>query len=254
MKKGFSIVFTSTDSSVSRQIFLSKKLFFILTIILILVIIFVVFGLLSLGMFSYKTIQVEMLKRRINEMEKDFSKLENIKKKLEIAEAENLKIKMMLGIDKAPPEVNPAIDKVNSDYEKKQMSIEPAENLPSLLPVVGEISRNFSEEHTGIDISAPLYSPVIAAAGGKVVSAGWDTTYGNYVVIEHSPNYKTFYGHLYSLNVKLGENVKGGEIIGTVGSTGRSTSPHLHYEVIFNGKPVDPMAYLPTRFDKKGGL
>ncbi len=254
MKKGFSIVFSTTDSSVSHHIFLSKKLFYTLLTILIIIIVFLVVGLVKYGTLSYKMVELELLKRRLTEIEKEFSKLETIKKKLELSEAENQRIKNMLGIDKTPSAVTPVVDKTESKYEKELANEGSAENLPSLLPVIGQISRKFDEIHKGIDIAAPSYSPVIAAGSGKVVSVGWDTLYGNYIVIEHSVNYKTFYGHLNSLFVKYGDQVTGGKIIGLLGSTGKSTSPHLHYEVIFKGQPVDPMAYLPAKVEKKGGL
>ncbi|MEO0155650.1 MAG: peptidoglycan DD-metalloendopeptidase family protein [candidate division WOR-3 bacterium] len=254
MKKGFSIVFTSTDSSVSRHIFLSKKLFITVSILFFIVMTFLVFGLIKYGTLSYRMIELELLKRRLTEMEKEFSKLEAIKKKLELSEAENQRIKNMLGIEKTPSPVSPVMNKVESNFEKNLSEEESVENLPSLLPVIGQISKKFDETHKGIDIAAPSYSPIIAAGSGKVVSVGWDTLYGNYVIIEHSVNYKTFYGHLHSILVKYGDIVTGGKIIGLLGSTGKSTSPHLHYEVIFKGQPVDPMAYLPAKVEKKGGL
>lgn len=187
-------------------------------------------------------------------MEKEFTKLEMIKRKLEITEIENRKIKGMLGIDKTPSEIVPAVDTSEKKYEKVLNYAEQIENLPALLPVIGTISKKFDENHKGIDIAGALYSPVIAAGSGKVVSVGWDTLYGNYIVIEHSANYKTFYGHLHSILVKFNDIVSAGKVIGTLGSTGKSTSPHLHYEVMFKGQAVDPMAYLPSGVEKKGGL
>lgn len=255
MKKGFSIVFTSTDSSSSHHIFLTKRVFFIILVIFLILLGLLIFGLVNYGGFTYRMIELELLKRRVSEMEKEFDKIELIKKKLELSELESQKIRNMLGIDKTPPAVSPVVDKLqNKKNEDDLIGSEPAENLPSLLPAIGEISKRFDENHKGIDIAAPLYSPVTAAGSGKVVSVGWDSIYGNYVVIEHSPNYKTFYGHLNSIFVKYGDVVVGGKIIGTIGSTGKSTSPHLHYEVIFKGQSVDPMVYLPARVKMKGGL
>jgi len=216
--------------------------------------ILIILGLVKYSALSYRIIELEVLRRRNAEMEKEFSKLETIKKKLELAQVENQKIKTMLGIDKSPAEVTPSVDKVESKYEKELNGSKKTENLPSLLPVIGQISRKYDEEHKGIDIAGPMYSPVIAAADGKVISVGWDSLYGNYIIIEHSLNYKTFYGHLNSILVKYGAVVNGGKIIGTLGSTGKSTSPHLHYEVIFQGQRVDPMVYLPSMPENKGGL
>ncbi|MEO0095549.1 MAG: M23 family metallopeptidase [candidate division WOR-3 bacterium] len=254
MKKGFSIVFTSTGSSVSRHIFLPQRYFFIILIFFLILIGILIFGLINYGTISYRLVELALLKRRLEAVEKEFSKLETIKKKLELAEVENQRIKKMLGIDKTPSEVTPVVAEVEGKYSEDLNNPESSENLPSLLPVFGQISKVFGENHNGVDIAAPLYSPVIAAASGKVISVGWDTLYGNYILIEHSANYKTFYGHLNSILVKYGEVVTGGKIIGTLGSTGKSSSPHLHYEVIFKGQPVDPMVYLPAQVEKKGGL
>ncbi|MEO0184229.1 MAG: M23 family metallopeptidase [candidate division WOR-3 bacterium] len=254
MKKGYSIVFSSTNSSISKHFFLSKKVFFSFVTLFLVLLVFLVLGLVKYGTLSYRIIELEILRKQNADMQREFGKLETIKKKLELAEAENQKIRMMLGIDKTPAEVSPSINEVENQYEKEMNNQGKIENLPYLLPVIGQISRKFSEEHKGIDIAGPLYSPVISAASGTVTALGWDSLYGNYVIIEHSFNYKTFYGHLDSIIVKRGDAVTGGKIIGTLGSTGQSTSPHLHYEVIFQGKPVDPMVYLPTKTEIKGGL
>ncbi|MCX7995201.1 MAG: M23 family metallopeptidase [candidate division WOR-3 bacterium] len=254
MKKGFSIVFTSTGSSLSRHIFISRRAFLILILFFLVFVIFLIIGFINYGAISYRLIESELLKRRLNAIEKEFAKLEDLKKKLELNEIENQRIKKMLGVDKTPAPVAPVLDSLKAGLDQEKISGGETENLPYLMPVIGQLSKKFDESHKGIDIAATLYAPVVAAGSGRVVSVGVDTLYGNYIVIEHSPNYKTFYGHLHSIFVKHGDVVAGGKIIGTVGSTGKSTSPHLHYEVIFKGQSVDPMAYLPAGIEKKGGL
>lgn len=98
--------------------------------------------------------------------------------------------------------------------------------------------------HTGIDLSAPRGTKVYATGNGKVVKAGKSSGgYGNVVIIDHGYNYTSLYAHLYTVDIKVGQMVKRGEFIGTVGNTGRSVAPHLHYEVRFNDKPVDPVNY-----------
>jgi murein DD-endopeptidase MepM/ murein hydrolase activator NlpD len=99
--------------------------------------------------------------------------------------------------------------------------------------------------HTGVDLSTTAGTPVLAAAAGTVVLAGFNTGgYGNYVVIAHGGGLDTLYGHLASIAVKPGQQVGKGQPIGTEGSTGNSTGPHLHFEVRHNGLPVDPATYL----------
>jgi murein DD-endopeptidase MepM/ murein hydrolase activator NlpD len=98
--------------------------------------------------------------------------------------------------------------------------------------------------HYGMDFTAPTGTPVYATGNGKVLSVKSSRTgLGNNIVIDHGFGYSTVYGHLNSFNVKTGQQVDRGDIIGFVGSTGMSTAPHLHYEVHLNGKAVDPANY-----------
>lgn len=98
--------------------------------------------------------------------------------------------------------------------------------------------------HSGIDFDASLNQPIVATADGVVKHAGWYQSYGKTIIVKHKNGYETLYGHLNSLKVKKGEKVTTGQLIGNAGSTGRSTGPHLHYEIIKNGKKVNPREYL----------
>lgn len=98
--------------------------------------------------------------------------------------------------------------------------------------------------HTGIDIGAPRGVSIHAANKGTVIIAGWRTGYGNTVVIDHGGGIATLYGHASRILVSAGENVSAGQVIAKVGSTGYSTGPHLHFEVITNGKPTNPLSYF----------
>lgn len=97
--------------------------------------------------------------------------------------------------------------------------------------------------HSGMDFSAPQGTDVYATGNGTVIKAGWETGYGNTVEIDHGFGYRTRYAHLKSFNVRTGKKVIRGEVIGAVGSTGKSTGPHLHYEVLVKGKIVNPINY-----------
>lgn len=101
-----------------------------------------------------------------------------------------------------------------------------------------------SSFHSGIDIRGQYGTPVYATADGRVTLAKYYGSYGNTIKIKHSDTYETLYGHLMSMDVEQGDMVKKGDIIGEIGSTGRSTGPHLHYEVLQNGEPVDPKPYF----------
>ena len=110
--------------------------------------------------------------------------------------------------------------------------------------------------HAGLDFAAPLGTPIYATADGVVRVAGnLGNGYGNHVVIDHGYGYETLYGHMYRIGVKNGRRVKRGEVIGYVGSTGKSTGPHCHYEVHKNGRPLDPVYFFyndltPEQFDR----
>jgi murein DD-endopeptidase MepM/ murein hydrolase activator NlpD len=128
--------------------------------------------------------------------------------------------------------------------------------VPYRKPVIGEVefTSGFGIRsdpflgrpamHTGLDFRAGSGDPVRATANGKIVSSGWAGGYGRMVEIDHGNGLSTRYGHLSEINVKVGESVKIGQIIGEVGSTGRSTGPHLHYETRIDGEPVDPQKFL----------
>ncbi|OLY97136.1 M23 family metallopeptidase [Polynucleobacter sphagniphilus] len=104
------------------------------------------------------------------------------------------------------------------------------------------------EQHEGLDIPAQAGSPILATGNGKVTYAGYAPGYGNLVEIDHGQGYATRYGHAQTLLVKTGDTVKQSQIIATVGSTGRSTGPHLHFEVSFNKVPFDPKILLGGAF------
>jgi murein DD-endopeptidase MepM/ murein hydrolase activator NlpD len=98
--------------------------------------------------------------------------------------------------------------------------------------------------HPGIDLRGEVGEPVHATADGKVVVAGWDGGYGNLVEIDHGNGLSTRYGHLSKIEVKVGQQVRIGQVVGEIGSTGRSTGPHLHYETRINGEAVNPEKFL----------
>ena len=97
--------------------------------------------------------------------------------------------------------------------------------------------------HSGMDFSANAGTPVYATGDGTVVSAGWETGYGNCIEVNHGFGYRTRYAHLSAIGVKRGQKVVRGEVIGKVGTTGKSTGPHLHYEVVVKGQKVNPVNY-----------
>ena len=140
---------------------------------------------------------------------------------------------------------------VRSDVERREAL---AAATPSIWPTVGWLSAGFGERadpftgapgiHQGLDISTDKGRPVVATADGVVESAEWNGNYGNFLVIDHGFGIKTRYGHLQSFVVEHGARVQRGDLLGHVGTTGRTTGPHLHYEILTNGQLIDPMRLL----------
>jgi murein DD-endopeptidase MepM/ murein hydrolase activator NlpD len=128
--------------------------------------------------------------------------------------------------------------------------------VPYRKPVIGEVefTSGFGVRndpflgrpamHTGLDFRAASGDPIRATANGKVVSSGWAGGYGRMVEIDHGNGLATRYGHMSEIHVKVGDQIKIGQVIGAVGSTGRSTGPHLHYETRIDGEAVDPQKFL----------
>jgi len=106
-------------------------------------------------------------------------------------------------------------------------------------PFTGAVSH-----HNGVDIKAAYNEPVSAAAPGVVIFAGWNGGFGKCIKIDHKNGYVTLYGHLNSIQVHVGQQIRQFQVIGKVGSTGRSTGPHLHFTIYFEGKARNPLEFL----------
>ncbi len=162
---------------------------------------------------------------------------------------------------------NKSFDEINTFIKNKQVLLA---CTPAIQPVsnkdLNRIASGFGyridpvyktvKMHAGLDFAAPQGTPIYATANGTVVTGGnTGNGYGNHVVINHGYGYETLYGHMVRVKVRSGQKVKRGEIIGWVGSTGKSTGPHCHYEVHKNGQPVDPVYFFyndltPEQFDR----
>jgi len=145
---------------------------------------------------------------------------------------------------------------VNSKNSNEQIIVDNpiTKTLPTGWPIEGDIGKITSgyglrmhpiqktkKFHKGIDIQAPTGTKVLASADGKVIKAEYSTGYGYHIIIEHNEQYTTKYAHLSKITVDVNDLIKEGDIIGKVGSSGLSMTPHLHYEIIKNDKAVDPM-------------
>jgi murein DD-endopeptidase MepM/ murein hydrolase activator NlpD len=146
---------------------------------------------------------------------------------------------------------------LEQDLQAWQQSLLWLEGMPLSLPLGPgriAISSGFGERldplsqrpamHTGMDFEVPVGTPILAAGSGVVAVAGWDPQYGHNVVLRHPDGYTSRYAHANELRVKPGESVARGQLIALSGNSGRSTGPHLHFEILRHGKPLDPSQYL----------
>jgi len=147
----------------------------------------------------------------------------------------------------------------DAEIEKQLRAILATSNhsfIPSIWAHMGKINNEFGfrrnpfggrtyEFHAGMDIDGERGDEVIAPANGVVTEAGWKGGYGNMVEVDHGNGLKTRYGHLSKIDVNVGDSITRGQIMAFVGSTGRSTGPHLHYELRLNDRPINPRRFLP---------
>ncbi len=157
------------------------------------------------------------------------------------------------------PEENEQADGENTEIENQIRQIEAqmnADNIPSIWPHIGKINNEFGfrrnpfggrsyEFHPGMDIDGERGESVYAPAGGTIIKAGWTGGYGNMVEIDHGHGLSTRYGHLSKMDVSVGDTVTRNQLFAYIGSTGRSTGPHLHYELRLNEKSINPRHVLP---------
>ncbi|GAV22135.1 M23 family metallopeptidase [Carboxydothermus pertinax] len=150
-------------------------------------------------------------------------------------------------VKKVSPKV--AVKKTQKTSRKARLIASRDEAERFIWPARGGINSPFGERwgrmHEGIDIDGSTGDPVRASREGVVTFAGWEDGYGKLIVLDHVGPYKTKYGHLSKILVRVGQRVEAGEVIGLIGSTGRSTGSHLHFEILINGNPVNPLRYLP---------
>lgn len=144
----------------------------------------------------------------------------------------------------------------SAEYNSKaQQALANIRMLPIGVPHAGQLNSRFGnranpfsgrggENHSGLDFKGNIGEPIQATADGEVIQAGHAGGYGNVIKIKHGFEYETLYAHLSEINVSMGQKIKAGDVIGKLGNTGRSTGPHLHYEVRLNGTALDPENFL----------
>jgi murein DD-endopeptidase MepM/ murein hydrolase activator NlpD len=215
--------------------------------------------------------RVPGLEREISRLRVENSRVQQLASALNRAEANYQELRQMLGV-RAPPTPPPSrggTTVARTDYTTAMRTVpvrasrpggtaqyEAGASKPSHWPldVQGFVTRGQvrpgvpDESHVGIDIAVPIGTPIRASGGGTVMAAGYDSDYGLFVLLRHPAGYETMYGHTSRLLAAEGDEVQAGQVIGLSGNSGRSTAPHLHFEVRRDGKSVDPLELV-----KQGG-
>lgn len=203
--------------------------------------------------------QVPALNRQVERLASENRQVQQLADRLDAAEARYEQVREMLGGDLVPelqrPELTiPTAPAVMARAPGASACYEEGPSIPTHWPLdqPGVVTRgpvgtgSSAEVHEGLDIAVAQGTPIRAAGGGIASDAGRDVEYGLFIRLEHPQGYQTMYGHASRLLVQAGDSVAAGQVIALSGSTGRSTAPHLHFEVLKDGKAIDPRAQITT--------
>lgn len=263
------MVLGESDSN-HRQFRVSKGLVYSLISVVAAILIIAIVETFAIWHLNSEVAQVEPLRERVKELESAEMKLADLGKELTSLQSFEKQLRSALsaegsdslsdgpwtrsGMDEldtlmylSPDEVVPQ----NGSFRLPEIASLEASDIPTYLPVRGYITRKYSSfgpyrysSHHGLDIAAREGTPIMAAADGKVLFAGWTYPYGQLLIISHPSGYSTFYGHNQAMLVTAGEEVIQGQPIGLLGNSGRSTAPHLHFEIWDGDRPIDPLTMI----------
>jgi murein DD-endopeptidase MepM/ murein hydrolase activator NlpD len=200
---------------------------------------------------------VPFLRREISRLEADNAKIREVVMALDSAERQYGQLRSMMGADLVRDPLSfsstlPLSPAVQARPADAHLTLESGASTPRHWPLdeAGYITRGqigtgtVDEAHPGLDIAVPPGTVVRVAGGGTVIQAGPDAEYGIYILVQHPDGYQSLYGHLSRILVNVGQEVGAGEVIGLSGNTGRSSAPHLHFEIRQEGKVVDPLTLV----------
>jgi murein DD-endopeptidase MepM/ murein hydrolase activator NlpD len=215
-----------------------------------------------IGPIMRNNARVPGLEREVSRLRIENSRVQQLATALNRAEANYQELRQMLGVKAPPPSTRGGnvtrtaglstsmrAGAIRAALPGSRTRFEKGTSVPSHWPldVTGFVTRGqvrpgvVDESHPGIDIAVPLATPVRAAGGGSVTEAGYNADYGLFVLLRHQDGYETMYGHMSRLIAAEGDEVQAGEVIGLSGNSGRSTAPHLHFEIRRDAKSIDPM-------------
>ena len=239
------------DGTENRKGIRVRQTFFkIIVSIFILLQVSIVIFFLFYGQIINRAAEADKFEKENERLKKYQYKVQLLEKNLIEARDIVTRLTKLAGIDMTFPEL-PDDSTLFASFDQTRNALVPRSNttdfsIPSGLPIAGFISQDFTEDdgehfHPGVDIACAEGLPVLATAKGVVIYADFDSTYGYMVVLKHNDSMTTVYGHNKELLVKVGDNILAGGRVALSGNTGKSTAPHVHYEVRINNKPIDPL-------------
>lgn len=216
----------------------------------------VVLGAILYAPIARTAARVPGLNRELARLEQENAQVRALAASLEQMEARYEQVRTMLGGDLVPARARsddaPVARAVRAALPGAAPRYEVGLSVPAHWPLdeTGIVTRGLvsdtaeREPHSGLDIAIPIGTPIRATAGGTVSDAGEDPEYGLFVMLEHTEGYRSMYGHASRILVEIGDTVSAGAVIALSGSTGRSTAPHLHFEILHEGRSVDPLSLV----------
>jgi murein DD-endopeptidase MepM/ murein hydrolase activator NlpD len=252
-RPGISIILQRDGALTSRQIRLSLAGLRALTVLGTALLMLGVMAIAFYAPIARQAARVPGLEREVERLTVDNARVRELALALDSVEASYRRLRGMLGADIVPDPVAlsttlavaPAIVVEPLDASRR---VDVGPSLPRRWPLDerGFVTRGYAaagadEPHSGVDVALPVGSLVRAAGGGTVVQTGDEPEYGRFVLLSHPEGYHTMYGHLSRITVAEGDLVSAGFVVGRSGNTGRSSAPHLHFEVRHNGVSIDPL-------------
>ncbi|MCK4548712.1 MAG: M23 family metallopeptidase [Candidatus Krumholzibacteria bacterium] len=255
-KDTFTVIVVPHDPQKTRNYEISYRLFHVLVAFVCIGLVAMVVFVATYGKLLLKARESLVLAGQVEDLTRRNERIGEVVRNLSELHAMDLKVRQMLGVDIAGEDSLAIYRSQESDgltdREVQSGKEQMLRSIPCFWPVRGYITKSYNvsggagdpDHHPGIDIGVERGTPVRSAASGYIVEAGWDDAYGYYVLMDHGYGIKTLYGHNDRLVVMRGERVGRGQTIAYSGNTGRSTAPHLHFEVTQDNVHVDPLKYL----------
>ncbi len=227
-------------------------------VVLVAIGLLLVLGLAYFGPIARQAARVPALQRDVERLTADNQRIRELALALDSVEAQYAKLRSLVGADIAPDPVLlasslPVAPAITVSPSSSRARYEAGASIPRHWPLDerGYLTRGqvgpdstAEEAHPGIDVAVPVGSLVRGAGGGTVLQVGDDREYGRFVLVQHPNGYQSMYGHLSRVIVTQGARLRAGEVLGRSGNTGRSSAPHLHFEIRHTGVSIDPMTLI----------